>query len=361
MKKHIVLLYALLGLLMAGTAQATTLEDLYSLKVEVADQSQVSREKAITQAFDKLLVRITGDTAVPENEQVQSLRDKASRLVRQFRYETENVEVTDESTPDAPPVTHTRLIISITFDEQALNDALWKQRLPVWSKTRPAVLVWVAVQDSERRYLLDPNESSEFMQSLQANAERRGLPLLFPLMDLQDQLNINVSDVWANFTDTINRASDRYAPEAILVGRVAQDVFGNWQVRWVLYQGESSVSWTSPAENFDQIAAFGVDSVADSLARKYANVDGGESGAYWMEVVDVKNLDDYVRASDYLKTLSPLENMLISRVEADRVTYKLDLRGNVEALEQAISLGTILKAEASERFSERMLTYRLQP
>jgi hypothetical protein len=363
MIKRVFLVFALLLLIFSGASQATTLHQLYQLKVEVADQSPAERKQGIARAFDLLLVRITGDNQIAEHEKAEALRLRARQWVRQFRYE--------EVTPPVPPadgnggdiiLPKPYLQLLIRFDEKAVNKALWDSQLPVWGKTRPAVLVWIAIQDEQRRALVDPNEVSELHDAMRAHAQRRGLPLVFPLMDLEDQMNISVNDVWANFSDSIELASARYVPEATLVGRVQTDFFGAWQVRWTLYQGGRSQSWAMPAAGtFEDVAIAGIDGVADDLAQRYAHVRGDDDGAYWLEVGDVRNLQDYVRVSRYLESLEPVKGVYVTQLGQSSLSFRLTLRGSINAVEQAISLGSTLKSQQEERFSERVLMYRLQP
>lgn len=364
MMKQVFLLLGCLALWFSGTLQATTLQNLYEVTVEVADQGGDARKQGIKDAFDVLLVRITGDKSMPQQEQIEPLREKAAQWVRQFRYERitpEPVPTKDGSGQVVTPKPY--LQMHIRFDEEAVNEALWQGQLPVWSKTRPAVLVWIALQDTNGRYLLDPNESSsELLKSLRSHSQRRGVPLVMPLMDLEDQLNITVNDVWAGFDDVILKASQRYAPEAILVGRVSTDFFGGWQVRWTLYQQGQSQNWSaSDVTDLSQAAQIGIDGVADDLARRYAHVGGDESGAYWLEITDVKDLQDYARVMRYLQSLSSVEEMELSSVADQQLSFRISVRGGVSSLEQSIALSSTLRPAQVERFSDRILMYRLQP
>ena len=51
-------------------------------------------------------------------------------------------------------------------------------------------------------------------------AEKRGLPLAFPLLDTEDLQSVTFSDIWGGFDERIIAASKRYGANSILIGRV---------------------------------------------------------------------------------------------------------------------------------------------
>ncbi|MDH5300644.1 MAG: DUF2066 domain-containing protein [Gammaproteobacteria bacterium] len=364
MMKRVFLLLTFLSLGFSGALQATTLPNLYEVITTVPDQTNETRQLAISQAFDELLVRVTGDAGVVLRPELAKLRASAAQWVRQFSYE----RVTPPAPPPsadgskvAPPKPYLQL--RAKFDEEPVNEALWKNKLPVWGKVRPSVLVWLAVQSDDRRFMMDPNDpSNELVQSLRSNSERRGVPLVMPMMDLEDQLNMNYATAWEGTDDQIMKASKRYAPEAVLVGRISNDGFGGWKVRWSLYQQGVPYHWSvADITNLTQVAAIGIDGVADNLAQRYAHVGEGESGAYWLEITDVKSLQDYARVGRYLKSLAAVDGLELQSVIEDQLSFRVNVRGGIASLEQAISLGSTLKATQKERFSDRVLVYSLQP
>lgn len=321
---------------------------LYEARLGVLSQAAQERQQAIRSAFAQVLVKITGNREIAASEAGAGLVENAGQYMRQYRYERDEADGSQR--------------IKVVFDEKVVNEALWNLRLPVWGKTRPATLAWVAVQDFSGRYLLDPNEPQPILTLMNQQAEARAIPLLLPLMDLTDQVAVSVGDVWANFGENIRTASNRYQAEAILVGRLAMDAMGQWQGRWSLYQGEEVTTWESRGESGEALAMAAIDSVADVLAGKYAHVaatTGDDS--YELMVVDVENVRDYVRLSRYLASLSSVAKMEVARIEPESVTFRLKLRGDARALDQAIALGSVLARSSLISTDERHLNYRLRP
>ena len=63
-------------------------------------------------------------------------------------------------------------------------------------------------------------------EQIVAAADERGLPIAWPLLDLQDLNAVTCTDVWGGFEDEIVAASARYRSDAVLIGKVRPGTFG---------------------------------------------------------------------------------------------------------------------------------------
>jgi len=68
--------------------------------------------------------------------------------------------------------------------------------VPIWGKQRPSTLVWLVVEDEGGRRLIGTDEESEYLSVLKERASVRGIPMLIPLLDLEDNARLKPSDVW---------------------------------------------------------------------------------------------------------------------------------------------------------------------
>ena len=233
------------------------------------------------------------------------------------------------------------------FDEKAINKLLRDNRMPVWGRTRPAVLVWMVVDDRESRILLGKDISHPARAFLEEQARLRGIPLRWPMLDLIDRGNITASDVWGSFEDSILKASRRYQTEAVLVGRVYKRYDGSWSVRWTLYDHGHREDWNARAESLVEALIPGVDRTAGILAQRFARVETGEQGqSLLVQVEGINSLPAYNRVLKYLSGLSLVSNVQPQAVLPDRVIFRLDSRSGRLALAQAIALGHTLVEKA---------------
>ena len=175
-----------------------------------------------------MLVRVSGTSTLPAKQ------GQASSFVQQYRY----VPVEQSETAVPPKVgdvviTHN---LWLRFDEAAIKKWLRSNGLPVWGTQRPAVLVWLAVRDGPSRYILGGQDISPIRDAVVAEGVRRGLPLIWPAYDEKDSQRVAFTDVWGGFFEQVTQASQRYAPSAVLIGRMDWQKKGGWQINWSLLQ-----------------------------------------------------------------------------------------------------------------------------
>lgn len=323
-----------------GAAYADKVGKLYEARVPVSSQDRDERNEAIRVAFAEVLVRVSGRTNIAESEGYTAINEaieRATRYAQQFRFYKANPPPRD---PEAP-----KLVLWVRFDEQAVNQVLRNNQLPVWGDTRPATLVWLVIDNRGHRELVGNDLSNKNHRALQKQASRRGVPLRFPLLDLADRSNLRASDVWGNFESTILRASQRYQTEAVLVGRVYQGYSSYWNARWSLYTDGRRQDWTVSGSNIDEVLAAGIDKTAESLALRYAQVGLVGEGHVLVQVKDIKNLADYNRVSKYLRSLSHVSAVNPYQVEDKGATFQLITPGGRLGVARAVSLGHTLITE----------------
>ena len=374
MKKILVLIVLLF---FAAGSPAVTLKNLYDVSVEVDSQSGAVRNKAIKEAFANLLVKVTGMPGVLEQAEGKALLSKSKNFVRSFRYQQveqsvvnnvitlfkdeqeENVLQMQEE--EIEEIIKQRLIIS--FDEKAVGNALWKAQLPVWGKTRPSTLLWVVFQDSEKRMLVGANKQTEIQPYIDEHAAKRGLPLLYPRLDEQDQRNINVTDVWGAFKEPVKMASSSYDSDAVVTARLLLDKDNQWEARWSLFHGEDAEYWRVTATEIQPLLAQGLDELAQRLAKHYVHVASVNDGDTLVYISDVNNVFDYNRINKYLNGLAGVKKAELFEVKANDVVFRLELRSNAKQLRQSIALGSTLASQ--DQFSvgnqDSRFSYRLKP
>lgn len=322
------LLYAaMLGLLLVGPASAVDVEGLYEARVPVESQGAKERSEAVSEALVQVLVKLTGRQDISAHEGLQEALQGATSYIQQYRY----VAAT-------PPATGQELLVY--FDPAALSDLLSKQKLPLWSRSRPATLLWLAVEQNGRRALVGANSDNQTREVVSRQARRRGLPLRLPLLDLTDRGSISAGDVWGGFDDRIEQASERYETEAILVGRVHAGGGGSWQGRWTLLLGSQHEQWRTAGDSSQEAVEAGVDRATELLAQRFAQAFGeGTDETLLVEVQDVDDLGDYMRAVEHLASLSPVHSARPAAIEREAATFRLEISGGREAVLQAMRLG----------------------
>jgi len=327
-----------LALLNVRLGAAATISDLYEATVPVAGQTPGERRKGIRKALDEVIVKLTGRLDAPTLPEAAPIAKAAGNLVEQYRYQDTAGLSAVLPSQQAPAQT-----LWVRFDAQALNKRLRDAGLPVWGRARPATLAWIAVDDGAgRRFIVGAEDSPEIDALVNEHAARRGIRVLLPLMDLEDRAAVSVADVWASFRDVIHQATQRYAAETTVVGRLYQDFDGSWRGRWTTYIGQDSQSWQVVGTTQGQVIAEGIDGLADQLGKRFATQASVSKNALVLDVEDVTSLQDYARVLRYLRSLDGVSNARLLQVDADRIVVVADVQGDAAGLERTVSLGNIL-------------------
>ncbi len=329
-------------LLSAPRAVAVEVSGLYTAEVALRPEESNPQRAAYADALKAVLVRITGQEGAAEDEDLAALFPSADRYVQQFRRGPDDTLI-------------------VTLDGNAIENLLRSASYPVWGNDRPLTLVWLAVDRSvDGRSIISADESDVSMLNLpmaEADqalrdrildaAERRGLPLLFPLMDAEDRQAVTFSDIWGGFDEALLRASRRYGATSILVGRIRGDDFLN--NRWTYFFGNEQITWTAGADT-------AVNLLADELASQFAYAGNAPIESVALNVSGVDSVAAYGAIQRLLTGLTVIEGFQIETVAGSEVRYLIDVQGGTERLASALQFSGVLSRSdllgASDFFGE---------
>jgi hypothetical protein len=333
------LLLCLFFLPQAPCLHAELVDTLYEGEAAVSGQSGESRAEGIKQAFAQVLVKVSGERGLLTNPQIDTLLSRASSFVQQYRFRP--LEDGSAAAPQADRLLWAR------FDERAVNRLLRESGVPVWGATRPSVLLWLGEESGPSRSLLSLEQQPRLKATISRVAKERGLPLLLPLMDMEDRNALPVSDLWGGFESDIRRASERYLPDVILVARLSR-LGGEWRGEWLLYLPDRVDRWQGRAGTMLQLAEEGLQQAADALARRFAPQQASEGGNNLrIRIHGLASLADYVLVRDYLQSLAMIERLDLLAAGPDQVSFLARVQGGREVLERGIQLGAVLEPMAA--------------
>lgn len=307
---------------------AFEVQGLYEAEVPVQGQDAGPRLAAIRAALREVLVKVSG-----QRERIEpALPKEAERYVQQYRYRG---PATD---PSGPAADQDRLWVQ--FDPIGVDTLLRQAGLPVWGRQRPVTLAWLVVdQGAGQRQLVGSEGPSAIPELLLAAANRRGVPLFLPLLDIEDRNAISVGDLWGRFEDTVRAASARYGTDAVLIGRLSGGQAPSWRADWMLLDAAGATTWDGAAGGLEQVLDAGLDGVADRLAERFATPTAADAkGKVAVAVEDIGGFEDYGRVLRYFESMAAVTAVEVVRVEGSRVVFRLSLRGTQEAVVRAISL-----------------------
>jgi len=341
---------------LAPPVLAAQMERLYEARAAVSGRDAAERERVLGELLLDVVRKVSGQRAPAGNEVIREASGHADDYVQQFRYQSEL------RTPPGASEPVQSFELWARFDPRAVTRLLGEAGLPVWGRIRPAPLVWLAVESGGARELVGADDVTGLAEVLALNAEQRGLPLILPLLDIEDRARLHVTDVWAGFRDTIREASRRYPTDIVLVGKVFQVLPTLWEGRWQLLVEGAAHEWTTRGDVVELAVEEAVHETADVLASRYARFPS-ETGPDRVALVvsGVRSVEDYGRALGYLESLELVTRVHVARVEDDRVRFELEARGGDDAVREVVALSRTLAPLDGPGGGADPLRYQLLP
>lgn len=334
---------------------ATELVDLYQSQHAVANQEEQERERVAPDILRQVLLKVVGDRAALNAADLTPILAQVNTLIQQSQYRRLNTIADDLTAPD-------QLALLLKFNESSVNKTLTKMHLPIWSKSRPDVMVWLAIDNGNSRRLLSADDSdTTYTSALNQAAIQRGLPILLPIMDLQDQTGIDVADVWAGFAEPVQQASQRYAANIILMGSVTTIADGAVSISWQLLINGENEQWQSKGDVNTAIKA-GVDELTDRLARRFTQVVTSDSAQNTVAITisNVRDYADYSRVMDYLAKLQYVSDVQLVSFEEDKLVANVLIEGDKAVFNQTLAIENVIQLENSDTPSD-VMQFRLLP
>ena len=331
---------------------------LYEAEVAWSGRDGADRAIAFRRALRRVLVKITGQRPLAGAAGIEPFIENAQGLVQQYQLRTMAVR------RGGATVQEPRLWAR--FDEAAVDRLVREAGLPVWSRTRPPVLAWVAAEREGTLRMAGFEGGEGMAEILRRAADSRGVPLALPLLDLEDQALAGPPELWlagppelrVEAEERIRAASERYRPGGVLIGRIDRDVL--WEARWSLLLPGAAQRWKAEGDLFNLVVEEGVQEAIDALAAHYVSTMPGTGGA--AIVVSVSGVHDfagYARTMRYLESLDEVESIDVLAVFSGRLRLGLKLRTGAAGLRGLIALGATLAEDAGD--VDGALALRLLP
>jgi hypothetical protein len=348
--------------LLTINVHAVNVSDLYRVNVAVDDQSEESRKLGVQWAFQQLLIKVSGYQDSLTNPTLVAASQNAERYMQGFSYQKDTVD--------------DQVYLQAWFSKALVIPLLKRAHAPIWGKNRPLLLNWLAVEPSREipqadivfesdvnstdsrevigrgERLLISEQLPEWQTRLSRAFSERGLPILWPMADLEDQTSLPLDQLWWLFPDAISQASLRYQADAVLAGRLSQTVEGLWQYEGLLFQGEQRISilteGDSPLAAFTLVATEVGKNFADQFAIKSDPMNG--RAGIRVIVKKVNDFTDYSQVLAYLQNITGVRQVEVAQVDKDNLQLYLALEGDWSKVQRIIRLDNKLSILQEKEF-----------
>lgn len=234
-KQVCLLVLLVLVLLPVNVLQAVEVKGLFEIELIANSESAADREQAVKQALYGVLSRVLVSDDISKLPAVQQVLQGAQYYVKQFQYSLIPADAYSDS--DAR-------LIRVAFDQDQLLEVMRTSQVGIWSEIRPETLVWLVVEEDGKRQLYTPDTLPDFESAFSLASKVKGVPAIFPILDLEEQQRISVSEVLSADSRSLLAASARYEVPAVMAGRLVRK--GRcWQGEWAFYFDNKIEQWAN--------------------------------------------------------------------------------------------------------------------
>jgi hypothetical protein len=208
-------------------------------------------------------------------------------------------------------------------------------------------LVWLAVDRGGSRRASACRGDQRGKSRVEANAARRGLPLVWP--GPGDDLVRALQQAWSGSHAPLVDAAARYGADGVLIGRARAAASGSPSVEWTFTAAGLSSAVSGELEAGPELAA-------ERYASLYASQGAGQRTEQLVTINGIRTLESYAAAMRMLARLAPVRGVAVDEVTPEAVSFLVNVRGDPEALRQAILRDGRLSAIDASR-----LIYTMSP
>lgn len=321
MDKRSILIFLLLCLHQSIFASEV---DLYQAEVPVASRSVQDRQAALKKALAKIFIKINGSESILQHPQIRSSLNKAPRWASRFQYFKPDSEQSESEW------------IQVTFSAEPLKKLFRQNSLGWWPSQRNDLMLWIMEQNNGTVQFISDNYPAVLNQINQL-ASDRGIPVVLPLMDLDDRLALPLRELWGGFFDSLTQANARYGLDDWVIARINQDR-NPVQIRWTASINQKLYSWQSQGKDGQQLLTQGLQLLAEKISstQKVALV-GQQDEMLMIQVEAVQDFASLQAVETYLLSLPWCDEAEIIQIKSDTLQLALRLSTTFEDFDQALS------------------------
>jgi len=327
----------LLLMLITAPLNAALVEDLFTVELPVPDQTTSQRLDTFSQALKLVLVKVGGSSEALADPRLARPLKSSSRYVQQFRYVVRKDAAAEEFDSG-------QMFLRVVFNQELVENLLRENDISVWGKERPSTLLLISFDVNKKASLVSSDTTSELVEELDDITHKHGLPVLFPLLDLEDRLTLGIQDVIDSNDENIDALAARYTPDSVMSGQLIGRVGRGWRGVWQLRFADQLFRWEFQAASRQDVLNQAIDQLAKTLASEYAleSYLAFEQDVLF-SVDQVSLIGDHIKVLAYLQSLDAIEAARLVLVEDDKVTYRVKLRNTADDLHRLINLGYVLE------------------
>ncbi|MGR9072731.1 MAG: DUF2066 domain-containing protein [Gammaproteobacteria bacterium] len=326
---------------------------LYEAEVVVSDpfswEARISAvREGMVQVFERLVAG--GREDILQDDAIRAVLSEASDYVRSYR-----LLPLAEGAKDGEAAR----VMRIAFDGEAMIEGSQGAGLAFWEGDRPETMVLLAVEEKGVARIFNAELMPEVAQALDRAALKKGLPLLFPLMDLEDQQSIGAAAIEGGRSELFSLAASRYGVDVVLAGKIVKKR-GCWTGNWSFFFDREINRWSGDCIRLDDVLENGMQGAYRRLSFFYAiKHEAPAVGTAILKVSGIGGTNDMERVVEFLESLPAVVSVRWLRVEDGSNFYGVEFQGDLQAFEGILSADAVLVPEGTNAAETEVKSYRL--
>lgn len=324
-------------------SKAAIVSHLYDVSLPAQTQTEQEKKDLFQQGLLQVLERINGRPGIEAYPAVAQALKQASNYVEQYSYDGDK--------------------LCVKYSAPLVNQLISSTGERVWGQTRPSVILWLAMEtEPQQRHLIGAESDPSLQSSLLKIAKQAGLPLVLPLMDLEDVSVVTVADVWGQFPSVLREASRRYGAQAILIGRIThrKDIgpeTKSWNGYWQLLTDQETPSWRVQGETLEEVLTQGMTGTSHFLKGHYGVKNTSNrifpAKPILVGVEDIQTAQDFAKVETYLASLEQVSRVNVYQIFAHGAIFEIFPKSDEdsETLKRIIRLNHRLTSLSTEEKS----------
>lgn len=334
------MLKKLINLIVLPIIALTSIATVYAAEVGKLDEADIAvssrandvKDNALKEALAAVFLKNSGLPSVVLHPLVKAQINAPEVILTQYGYYESNGE----------------LMLKASFDHQRVISTLREAGLPVWGSQRPLTLLWISVDENNQQTILADDSATDIRTDLAQESNNKGIPLLLPIMDLDDVMQVSITDVRGMFTDVLAKASTRYQADYFAVANIDTQV-SNLHYSIKLFDKNRTngvlvalISQQGDATDYQQATKSMMSILADYYISQYAIASTGGDLTTQVRFTGLNNMTQVVNVERYLRQLSAVKSITLSQFKGDSATYTIDLFSTLDDLQRLLNIDSRL-------------------
>ncbi|GGP84257.1 DUF2066 domain-containing protein [Shewanella ulleungensis] len=322
----------LIALTSIALVQAAEVSKLEEADIAVSSRANDVKNNALKEALAAVFLKNSGSPSVVLNPLIKAQINEPEVILTQYGYFEQNGE----------------LMLKASFDHQRVIAKLRQAGLPVWGSQRPLTLLWLTVDENTEPTILADASISELRDDLTQASANKGIPVMLPIMDLDDVMGVTVNDVRGGFTDVVFVASARYQSDYFAIANIENqgsrvmftiNLFNKTRTNGVL---QPLVAQQGEAADNQQAVKRMMNILADYHISQYAIASTGSNAATEVSFSGLNNMTQMVNIEAYLRQLSAIKSISLHSFKGSTATYNVELYSSVDDLQRLLDIDSRL-------------------